>query len=161
MALQKLKTTVLILTILLVSQVQAQESTVASGGDVDGAGGSASYSVGQVFYTTNSGAGGSVAQGIQQAYVVSVLSNPSLTTLNLRVQTYPNPTTDQIVLSVEDLALQDLSYALYDLNGRVLASNRIRQSAIPISLQHLPSGVYLLKVNQNNTELKNFKIIKN
>lgn len=161
MALQKLKTTVLILTILLVSQVQAQESTVASGGDVDGAGGSASYSVGQVFYTTNSGAGGSVAQGIQQAYVVSVLSNPSLTTLNLRVQTYPNPTTDQIVLSVEDLALQDLSYALYDLNGRVLASNRIRQSAIPISLQHLPSGVYLLTVNQNNTELKNFKIIKN
>lgn len=46
----------------------AQTSILASGGDNSGSGGSVSYSVGQVFYTTNTGTSGSVEQGVQHPF---------------------------------------------------------------------------------------------
>jgi hypothetical protein len=46
---------------LFAVSANAQESVNASGGEASGAGGSASFSVGQVVYTTNSAASGSLA----------------------------------------------------------------------------------------------------
>ena len=63
---------IFLLTIWL-ARLQAQEATTATGGDATGNGGFASYSVGQVVYTNNTGAGGSVLQGIQQPYDISVV----------------------------------------------------------------------------------------
>ena len=155
------KTLGVILTSLIVNHLQAQESSVASGGDATGSGGGSSYSIGQVVYTTNSGSTGTVAQGIQQAYSITTLSNPELTALTLSVQTYPNPTTNIIVLALTNVEFTDLSYVLYDINGRTIANALVNQTETEIAMRNLTSGVYLLKVNQNNTELKTFKIIKN
>ena len=44
----------------------AQENTVSTGANATGAGGTASYSVGQAFYITSSDPSGSVSQGVQQ-----------------------------------------------------------------------------------------------
>ncbi len=155
------KTLGVILTSLIVNHLQAQESIVASGGDATGSGGSSSYSIGQVVFTTNSGSTGTVAQGIQQAYSIITLSNPELTALTLSVQTYPNPTTDIIVLALTNVELTDLSYVLYDINGRTIANALVNQAQTQIGMQNLAAGMYLLKVYQNNAELKTFKIIKN
>lgn len=149
------------LTILSISSLQAQQNVVSSGGDATGSGGGSSYSIGQVVYTTNSGSTGTVAQGIQQAYSITTLSNPELTALTLSVQTYPNPTTNIIVLALANVDLTDLSYVLYDINGRTIANALVNQAQTQIGMQNLTSGVYILKVNQNNAELKSFKIIKN
>ena len=140
--------------------IQAQDTVVASGGNATGAGGSASYTIGQVFYTTNTGTTGTVAQGVQQAFEIFTLSNPELTALTLSALLYPNPTTDKIMLSLKNSDLTDLSYVLYDLNGKALSSALVQQAETPIAMQNMPSGVYILKVNQNATELKTFKIIK-
>jgi hypothetical protein len=56
------------------STVSAQESINATDGDVSGSGGSVSYSVGQVVYTTHTGTSGSVAEGVQQPYEISVVT---------------------------------------------------------------------------------------
>ena len=53
--------------------IYAQESTVASGGNGTGEGGSVSYSLGQVSYSSNSGSNGSITEGVQQPYDVSVI----------------------------------------------------------------------------------------
>lgn len=158
---KKLKTLGFILTIMLVNNLIAQQSNVTSGGVATGSGGSSSYSVGQIIYTTNTGSTGSVAQGIQQAYVITSLSNLELTALTLSVQTYPNPTTDKIVLDLTNIEPTGLSYDLYDLNGRAIANALVNQTQTQIEMQYLPIGVYVLRVNKNNTELKTFKIIKN
>jgi len=50
--------------------LQAQEAIPASGGNVTGSGGTVSYSIGQVFYLMNSGATGSVLQGVQQPHEI-------------------------------------------------------------------------------------------
>ena len=81
------------------STVSAQESVNATGGDASGSGGSASYSVGQVVYTTNVGTNGSVSQGVQQPYEISVVTAiEEAKGINLTVTAYPNPTTDYLSL---------------------------------------------------------------
>jgi hypothetical protein len=70
----------------------------------------------------------------------------------------PNPTTDKIVLSLGNVDLA-LSYVLYDLSGR-LVLNALVQGLKPKLPCKICLGVYILKVNKNNTELKTFKIIK-
>ncbi|MDD4385781.1 MAG: hypothetical protein PHD06_11460, partial [Bacteroidales bacterium] len=55
------------------STVQAQESLNATGGNASGSGGSAGYSVGQMVYTTHIGTNGSVAEGVQQPYEISIV----------------------------------------------------------------------------------------
>ncbi|HPN68798.1 MAG TPA: hypothetical protein PLZ32_04740 [Saprospiraceae bacterium] len=55
----------------------AQYSVNAAGGDVFGAGGSASYSVGQIVYTTIGANGTTVAQGVQQAAQMQIIPTMS------------------------------------------------------------------------------------
>jgi hypothetical protein len=155
-----MKKMTLVACLLLVTQlIYSQQTIPASGGEATGSGGSSSYSVGQLVYTTNTG-GGSVTQGVQQSIELFTLSNPELTTVNLTAVTYPNPTSDYVVLAISDANLTDLSYALSDIHGRAVAQGQATQSNTQIDMQSLATGTYVLKVNQNNQELKTFKIIK-
>ncbi len=155
---RKLLTAVLF---FMVHVLSAQESITVSGTTATGSGGSSSYSVGQVFYSTSTAGTGSVNQGVQQAVVISTLSNPELTTLNLKAVTYPNPSTDYVVLSLSNASLENLTYALYDFQGRLVAQNKVLQANTKIDIQVLGVGTYVLQVQQNNKQLKSFKIIKN
>ena len=150
-----------VLLFFMVHVLSAQESIAVSGTTATGSGGNSSYTVGQVFYSTSTAGTGSVSQGVQQSVVVSTLSNPELTTLNLKAVTYPNPSTDYVVLSLSDASLTDLSYLLYDLQGRLVTQNKVLQADTRIDLQVLGAGTYVLQVQQNNKQLKSFKIIKN
>ena len=150
-----------VLLFFMVHVLSAQESITVSGTTATGSGGSSSYSVGQVFYSTSTAGTGSVNQGVQQAVVISTLSNPELTTLNLKAVTYPNPSTDYVVLSLSNASLENLTYALYDFQGRLVAQNKVLQANTKIDIQVLGVGTYVLQVQQNNKQLKSFKIIKN
>ena len=77
---------------------QAQESANSSGGDASGKGGSVAYSVGQVVYTTNTGSKGTVAQGVQEPYEISIVLGIDNLTINLELTAYPNPTTSYLTL---------------------------------------------------------------
>lgn len=139
----------------------AQETNPVSGGKATGSGGAVSYTVGQLVYTNPTTASGSLNQGIQQSIEYVTLSNPELTVLILKAVTYPNPTTDFIILALKDANLTGLSYGLYDLLGRLVTKGMVATSETKIGMKSLPIGVYILRVQQNNKELKTFKIIKN
>jgi hypothetical protein len=85
----------------------AQDGVHASGGDLSGFNGSVSYSVGQAFYTTNSGSGGSAAQGVQQPFEIQVILGVEQLEIKLNMMAYPNPTTDVLNLSVGDIDRND------------------------------------------------------
>ncbi|GAA3624956.1 T9SS type A sorting domain-containing protein [Flavivirga jejuensis] len=156
-----MKNTILVACLLFATLlIHSQENIPASGGLSTGSGGASSYSVGQIVYTTNTGSSGAVSQGVQQAIERFSLSNPEVTTVNLSVVTYPNPTTDYVVLGISDANITDLSYVLYDLQGRAVTKDVTTQTNTQIGMQNLASGTYVLKVNQNSQELKTFKIIK-
>lgn len=134
----------------------SQQTIPASGGESTGSGGSSSYTVGQILYTSY----GSITQGVQQAYEFQTLSNPELTTVNLSAMTYPNPTSDYILLKISDKTLNNLKYTLFDLNGKSVANGLIKSEITQIKMQHTVTGVYLLKITEKQQTLKSFKIIK-
>jgi hypothetical protein len=157
-----LKKSIFLASVLLVTQLaQSQETIPASGGEATGSGGAASYTIGQVFYSTNTSTTGGVSQGVQQAFEFQTLSNPGLTSVNLTAFTYPNPTKDFIILKIMDKGINNLRYTLFDVNGKSIASGSIAESSTQIQMKQLSIGAYVLKVSQQNQSLKTFKIIKN
>lgn len=68
----------------------AQQNTVAAGGDMSGAGGTMSYSVGQVDYITLMSTSGSMAQGVQQAFGGCAHTDSSLTVVACNTYTVPS-----------------------------------------------------------------------
>lgn len=145
--------------------IKAQNNIVSSGGESTGPGGSVSYSVGQIFYTTNPGPIGSVAQGVQQPYEISVITTiEEAREINLVCTAYPNPAYDLLTLKVDastTLEIQSLVYHLFDMNGNLLEGKKITGNETNISIGNLASATYFLKVVHGNKEVITFKIIKN
>ena len=140
---------------------QAQQATTATGGDASGSGGAVAYSVGQIVYTTNTGTTGSVAQGVQQPYEISIVLGIEDNSINLGLSAYPNPTTNYLTLNVGNFELSTLNFQLYDISGKLIESRKIISSTETIAMGNLSSATYFLKVSNNNNEVKSFKIIKN
>jgi hypothetical protein len=153
-------TTLLLLGFAL-SGLHAQEAIPATGGDASGSGGSASYSVGQVVYTTNTGTNGSLAQGVQQPYEISVVSGiKEAIDIALLCSAYPNPTTDFLTLKVENYSFENLRYHLYDIQGKLMESKILTSDETSIEMNRFTPATYLLIVIHNNIEVKTFRIIK-
>jgi hypothetical protein len=144
--------------------LMAQEAVTSAGGSATGSGGSASYSIGQVVYTTNIGPNGSVAQGVQQPYEISVITGvEEATGIDLTISAFPNPTNDVLILSIGSNTLGNfraLSYQLSDMNGKLLETKRIEGTQTVIDLYRRTPGTYLLSIAEENTDLKTFKVIK-
>jgi hypothetical protein len=139
--------------------LHAQESINGSGSEATGAGGTASYSIGQVVYTTNTGTNGSVAQGVQQSFEISTTVGINETSINLEMNVYPNPTTNYLILNVVES--KGLSYQLFDLQGKLIENKKVTANNTTITMEDLPNATYFLKVTKNSQAVKTFKIIKN
>ena len=158
---KKIKLTLLLFAYCFV-RLQAQQVITSAGENATGIGGSASYSVGQIVYKTNSGSLGSVSQGVQQPYEISIVSVfEEVDRISLVLSSYPNPTTNSLTLKVGNYNFENLNYQLYDSNGRMLVESKIYRSETVLSMETLPAGSYFLKVNNGPMEVKTLKIIKN
>ncbi|HHG84758.1 MAG TPA: T9SS type A sorting domain-containing protein, partial [Bacteroidetes bacterium] len=154
---KKIITTIAFL-LLGLGGLHAQESPTATGGEATGIGGTASFSVGQVVYTTNTGINGGVMQGVQQPYEISTAVGVNEPNINLELSVYPNPTTNYLTLKVVDNV--NLSFQLFDLHGKLIASAPLQSTSTVISLEAKPAAIYFLSVSKFNKTVKTFKIIK-
>ncbi|MDD4148633.1 MAG: T9SS type A sorting domain-containing protein [Bacteroidales bacterium] len=162
MKLKRLKICAILLLGLGITGLQAQESINATGGNASGSGGSVSYSVGQLTYQTHVGTNGSVAEGVQQPYEISIVTEiEEAKVINLLVSAYPNPTTDYLTLSISGFDISNLSYQLYDMQGKLLKNEKITCSETSVVMSNLVPATYFVKVIQGNKEIKTFKIMKN
>ncbi len=163
---KKLQLCAILLLGLGLTGLQAQESVNTTGGKASGNGGTVTYSVGQTGYKTHTGTNGSVAEGVQQPYEISVVTaREGSDEIKLSVSVYPNPTADNLTLSMYDEVsasndLSQYSYQFFDMNGKLLQGARITDTQTSITMSNLPPSTYLLKVNSGNNEIKSFKIIK-
>ena len=162
MTIRQLKTLTIAFAILFCSSLtQAQQATTAAGGDALSTAGSVAYSVGQIVYTTNVSTSGSVAQGVQQPYEIFIVAGIENTAINLVLAAYPNPATDFLQLEVKGDKLQNLSFQLVDMTGKIIESRKILNTIETIDMEILSSDTYFLSVTQNDKQIKTFKIIKN
>lgn len=142
-------------------QLQAQNNSVTAGGDASGSGGSISYSIGQVDYIQATGSGGTAYQGVQQPIEIYVLGNDEFSNIELSAVIFPNPTSNYVTLSINDMYTNELSFTVVDVNGRKIVSEQIRSAQTIVPFEHLQASMYLLSVMNGNSLLKTFKIIKN
>ena len=144
-----------------IATVQGQQTIPATGGNASGSGGSVSYTVGQILSSSISGANGSVVQGVQQPYEISVVTALRNTEdISLKCSVYPNPTAGLTKLVFESPDFENLRFRLYDINGILLQDEKVESRETEISLENLSPSVYFLKVLRNSSEVKVFKIVK-
>jgi hypothetical protein len=142
------------------SPLFAQQAVTASGGNATGSGGQAAYSVGQVAYTTNSNSIATISQGVQQAYeIFSIGINEKKQSVSASL--FPSPTQEGITLEVKQLANEQLTYSVFDMQGKLLLTDKVRADETNISLKEFTPGIYFIKINNSeNKKTQSFKIIK-
>lgn len=140
----------------------AQKSINTIGGEISNSNGVINYSFGQVFYSNVTNIEGSLIEGVQQPFEISVTLGVEINTINLVVKAYPNPTMGMLNLVIDDnFQSKSWSYVISDLNGKIIVNNKITNKQSQIDMSTFKSAVYFLKVTSENNEIKIFRILKN
>ncbi len=151
----------MVLFLFSLTGLQSQEAVLTASGNASGNGGSASYSIGQVSYTTIVGTTGSAAQGIQHPYKIFIDGIDSHKDIILSMVVYPNPANEFVKLKIETENYEILNYQLRDLDGRLIINKQINSKETTIPMTNLNPATYFLKISDDKTVIKTFKIIKN
>jgi hypothetical protein len=139
----------------------AQQAVSTAGGQATGAGGTVSYTIGQLDYITVTGSAGLAMEGVQVPYEVLIPTGiERYTEISLGFLAYPNPVNDLLTLRIQRETLDNLSYRLLDADGKTLQMSSIENSETSISFQDRLPNTYFLLIFENNQEIKTFKIIK-
>jgi hypothetical protein len=64
-------------------------------------------------------------------------------------------------LLIGEFEISNLTYQLYDINGKILQNEQITGNSMNIATSNLAPANYFVKVMQGNKEVKTFKITKN
>jgi hypothetical protein len=146
--------------ILFGSAAKAQESVNSAGGQATGSGGTASYSIGQVFYSGQSGSTGSLAEGVQHPFEIFVVGNEK-TVEGLILSVYPNPAAETLVLQASRVEDRNRTWQLRDVQGRLLREEEITAVQTRLDMKGLPVASYFLHVlGPKNQTIQIFKILK-
>ena len=147
------------LFILCCSLMSAQQVVSTSGESLGNGSGSISYTIGEGVAQTLTQGDKTLTQGFQQSSIsVSILKE--LTGISYVISVFPNPTSDELKLRIENEKTDGLHYILYDIIGNQILQNKVESSETTIQVSYLKSGVYIMKVFSGTTELKSFKVIK-
>ena len=165
----KLKFTVLFFLSIVSTSFYAQSiapQSVNSGGTkMTQANGSLSFTVGELVVVTQiDSEGNSLGSGFTSGATISTatIQEPDAELLNVNV--FPNPTTDLITVSIQDIKLSELIIEVSDLNGKIVSSGKYAgiSNNIGINTSSWERGTYFLNLKDNQTQIiGTYKIIKN
>nr|WP_294860650.1 T9SS type A sorting domain-containing protein [uncultured Fluviicola sp.] len=157
------KKLIVAVTLIMASSggLYAQEAVPAAGNEAVGTGGTCSYTIGQIAYTSNSGTSGEVNQGVQQPYEIVTTAGIEDKNITLELAAFPNPTNGSMTISISEHTQGKLSYQLFDTRGKLIEEKEIVQNETGVSMDRLAPASYLLKITDNGQLVKEFQIIKN
>jgi len=117
-------------------------------------------SVGQVSYSNEDSAAGSVVSGVQQVYNIEIIDGVEQSYINLNLTAYPNPTTENVWLRIDSEFDRPLSYVILENSGKIVSESEISEIETEIIMRDLSSGSYYLIVKEGQVNIKTFKIQK-
>ena len=151
---------IIILLFIVANSTQAQESVNSIGGVDAGTGGTVSFSVGQMVYTTDTKESGSLVQGIQRPYKITTTDIKKLDN-TLSFKAYPNPSSDDLFLEMNAFRNEKLNYQLYDMQGKLIMTNPIEVPKTQINMRALAVGAYVIHIHDSkNQAIQTIQIIK-
>ena len=136
----------------------SQNAISSTGGHFKTAGGSTSFTVGQVAYVLKKGTGSYLNEGVQQVYTKKTTPIEELVYLK-EVQLYPNPTQETMTLILSSMEDVQVRYTIMDYLGKEIRNGNILSEKSDISLRDLPSGNYYISL-KSKKEIRIFKIVK-
>ena len=81
--------------------------------------------------------------------------------IKLELVAYPNPTQETLTLKINNYKNESLTYQLYDLQGKLWDSQSLKGAQTQLEMKDLAVGTYLLSIQDEETLIKTFRIIKN
>ena len=134
----------------------AQEVVSSQGQTYSNANGSIDFTVGEVIINTGSNGTNDLTQGFHQTNW-NFLGVEDFAP-DYQATIFPNPTED--VLNIRTSAFENVTYTLYDAQGKLVMQNILSAEQTPIQVSQLAPGSYSLTLNNETQNLKTFKLIK-
>ena len=136
--------------------VSAQEVVSTQGESYSNASANIDFTLGEVIIATETDGTNDITQGFHQTnWNFLGLENHAP---DYEATIFPNPTED--VLNIKTSSFENVTYTLYDAQGKLVMQNILSTEQTPIQVSQLAPGSYSLTLNNETQNLKTFKLIK-
>jgi hypothetical protein len=148
-------------SLLYATTISAQEVVSTQGDSYSNANGSIDFTVGEAIINTGTDGTNDLTQGFHQTNwnFLGVEDNAP----NYEASIFPNPTSD--VLNIKTSSFENVTYTLYDAQGKLVLQSILAAEVTPIQVSHLAPGAYSLQLTfeegkKSASKSKTFKLIK-
>lgn len=136
--------------------VSAQEVVATQGESYFNASTKIDFTIGEVIIDTGTDGTNDLTQGFHQTnWKFAGMENFAP---NFEVTVFPNPTED--VLNIRTSTFENVTYTLYDAQGKLVMHNILTAEQTPVKISQLAPGSYSLSLNNETQNLKCYKLIK-
>jgi hypothetical protein len=146
----------ILFTILMPAIGFSQNAILGAGGEAIGTGGSASYSLGQVFDGFSSNGTISIQEGVQQTYILSTDGLIELSSETILL--YPSPSIDHVNIEFKDENF-NFNFVIISMEGYLMRKGFFNSPNSTIDLKDIPSGEYFIVLTSDTSYFKS-KLIK-
>ena len=148
--------TLVLFSLLASGIVSAQEVVSTQGDSYSNASANIDFTLGEVIIDTGTDGTNDLTQGFHQTNW-NFLGMEDFAT-NYEATIFPNPTSE--VLNIRTSTFENVTYTLYDAQGKLVMQNILSAEQTPIQVSQLAPGSYLLTLNNETQNLKTFKLVK-
>lgn len=144
--------------------VNAQEVVSTQGTTYSNASGTIDFTIGEVLISTGADGTNNVTQGFHQTNWNFLGMEDFAPEIDVSI--FPNPTQD--VLYINTKSFENVTYTLYDAQGKLIIQNKLCADITPVQVNQLAPGSYSLELifdelnngTLNHPKRKTFKLIK-
>ena len=136
--------------------VSAQEVVSTQGDSYSNASGNIDFTIGEVIIAAETDGTNDITQGFHQTNW-NFLGVEDFAP-NYEAIIFPNPTED--VLKIRTSTFENVTYTLYDAQGKLVMQDKLSAEQTPIQVSQLAPGAYSLTLNKETHNLKTFKLVK-
>ena len=151
-----MKTTLLFLAVFLSAILFGQEAISTQGDSYSNANGNIDFTIGEVIINTGTDGTNDLTQGFHQTNWNFVGLEDHYPSYEATI--FPNPTSD--LLNIKTITFENVTYALYDAQGKLILQDKLSSEQTPIQVTQLAPGSYSLTLSNKTQNLKTFKLVK-
>jgi hypothetical protein len=155
------KNAVVFFSLFSASTVSAQEVVSTQGDSYSNSNAGIDFTIGEVIIKTGTDGSHDLTQGFHQTNW-NFLGVEDFAP-DYEASIFPNPTSD--VLNIKTSSFENVTYTLYDAQGKLVLQSILAAEVTPIQVSHLAPGAYSLQLTfeegkKSASKSKTFKLIK-
>jgi hypothetical protein len=155
---RKLLFTLLICFWCIGASAQIHDVVSASGASFKQSSGYVTQTIGELVTVTLTGPSEILTQGFLQTGMPKSWRTSVEDLPDFEMSVYPNPVNDLLIMQVE--LLPGLQYTLHDVTGVLIDRGLVLNERNEIDFSHLSPAIYILRVFDNNQQIRIFQIVK-